>query len=219
MNKIFLVLWIPVLLWISCDPDLFKQKQAPQIFSITSDKGFIINPGDTITLTVEATNPEEGELSYEWSAQAGVFLSSLDDKSVVWKAPFSGGTYPVRVKVSNADKSSERSADVVVRSMIAPLVRMIQPQDNAFLVQYSTIEIEADAIHENGIFRAWLVVNDTLEITQVPKIEGSRYKFTWNTDIPYGPAELKVIAEANITGVQGSDSVNVTIEGVIPGKK
>jgi hypothetical protein len=218
MNKIIYLVLIFMLLWCACDPELFKQKQAPQIISVTSDKGFRINPGDTITLTVEATNPEEGDLTYSWDAPASfLFLSGRDAESVVLKAPFAGGTYPVKVTVSNADKSSERSVDVVVKSMTAPYVRIIQPSEDDFWVQYTKNQIQAEAIHENGIFRAWLIVNDTLEISQNPQIQGDIYTFFWNTDIAYGQAELKVVAEAT-TGVQGADSVRVFIEGVIPGK-
>jgi hypothetical protein len=207
------------MLWLACDAELFKQKQAPQIVSITSDKGFIVNPGDTVTLTVEANNPEDGDLSYSWEGGSqGVYLSGRNGISVVWRAPFSGGTYSIRVVVSNEDKSSDQSVNIVVRSLSAPFVRIDDPKRNAYLVQYDQTEITALADHENGIFRVRLIINDTLEFPQNAQVQGDIYTFEWDTNIPFGPAELKIVAEANITGAVGSDSVLVNIEGIVPGK-
>ena len=87
MNRLYKILITCVLFFISCNlaEDLVTDKKAPEVDAIQSDKGFNVDPGDTVTFSVNATNPEEGTLSYEWRKEAGEFLNSNRESSVVWK--------------------------------------------------------------------------------------------------------------------------------------
>jgi hypothetical protein len=211
---------------VACDPEeLFKTKQAPDVGNIQTDaENFTVDPGDTVNFWIEASNPEEGELNYEWSVKdrdgnhIGVFIGSSKTKSVKWKAPISGGRYDVQVKVSNNDKSTTKTETLTVLSLVAPLVNILSPEPDDYLVQYQNITIQSEIIHPLGIYQAILVVNDTLNIEVISGNNSESYNFTWKVTLGAGSAELKIIAEANRTGAIGADSINVNIEGVVPGK-
>ena len=129
---------------IACDAaeDLFNEKKAPEVSAIQSDKGFNVDPGDTVTFSVSATNPEEGTLSYEWSKEAGSFIGLNRESSVTWKAPISGGAYWIKVDVSNNDKTTSQTENINVVSPENPYVNINSPAAGEFLVQGTTVDIE-----------------------------------------------------------------------------
>ena len=69
MKLSIVTLMLTLMILLSCDPkELFKPKNAPQAGSIHSNAiNFIVNPADTVKFWIDATNPEEGQLSYEWT--------------------------------------------------------------------------------------------------------------------------------------------------------
>lgn len=201
---------------ISCDPELFKVAQAPEVSTIRSSaNGFTINQGDTVIFWVEASDPEEGELSYEWNATGGRFIGSTQQSSVAWLAVV-GGNYVLKVKVSNENKSVTKEENIIVPSDNPLIVNITNPVQSEFLVQYRSTEIQAEASHINGILQVSFFVNDNLLDVQ-PANASSQYTFEWDTIVPIGEAEIKVEAIA-ITGANGGDSILVKIEGLLPGK-
>ena len=211
---------------MACDPEkLFKTKQPPDVGKIQTDaENFTVDPGDTVNFWVEASNPEEGELNYEWSVKdrdgnhVGVFIGSSKTENVKWKAPINGGRYDVQVEVSNNDESVIKTETLTVLSLVAPLVNILSPEPDDYLVQYQNLTIHTEIIHPLGIYQAILVVNDTLSIEVISGNSSESYNFTWKVNVGAGTAEIKIIAEANRTGAIGADSINVNIEGVVPGK-
>jgi hypothetical protein len=201
---------------LACDPELFKVAQAPEVSTIRSSiNGFTINQGDTVIFWIEASNPEEGELSYEWSATGGRFIGSTQQSSVAWVAVV-GGNYVLKVEVSNDEKSVTKEENIIVPSINPLFVKITKPNNNEFLVQYRMTEILAEASHENGISQINFFVNDNLIDIQQGQAS-SQYNFDWDTVAPIGEAEIKIEATA-ITGAKGGDSILVKIEGLLPGK-
>lgn len=207
-----------LIFFIACNlaEDLVTEKKAPEVDPIQSDKGFNIDPGDTIIFSVNATNPEEGSLSYEWSKQAGEFLSSNQESSVTWEAPISGGSYWIKVEVSNGDKTTSQTTDINVVSPENPFVRIIAPVNDDYLVQGTTVDIKFEAIHNNGISEVFVLINDSTIFSQ-PGTTQSEYSYSWNIFGPSGDTEIKIMARSNISDKIGADSINVTIEGILPG--
>lgn len=206
-------------LLISCDVEnLLKTSEPPQVSDIISDApDFRVYPTQTAKFWVNASNPEDGILTYEWSANAGECLGSRQNDTLTWRAPVTGGTYNISVKVANAEKDITRVKAVTVPSLIAPQVDIIFPVSGEYFVQQSTATIKATAISENGIFRTDFYVNDSL----VSSLSGSisnNYEFSWIVREDAGPVELKISAVAKQTGLTGSDSVLVNVEGIIQGK-
>ena len=218
--EIFLIL--PWVLIGSCDADLFKtadEIQDPIISEIESTaEGFTLNVGDTAKFWITASDPDGRVLSYIWAKDDGEFVSTSDEPEVTWRAPFKGGDYTINVEVSNGDKQVSRSKIIRVISSEKPVVRIIKPVRNEYLVQYETLNIQVEAFHDNGISAVELFANE-LFVGNLTEKGGNIFKYDWIIDASAGTAIIRVLAQARSIGTQNEDSTIVRIEGVIPGKK
>ena len=214
-------IFIFLLSLLACDPKLFESEEEPpapevsDIFTTLSNSQILA--GDSAEFWVEASNPGEGSLHYDWDVTDGYFLSPWDEPSVKWRAPFQGGTETIEINVSNNDKTTRGTKDITVVSLDTPAVNILSPMKMAYLVQYETIEIEVEAFHDNGISYVEFYENDE-SIKILTSKESNIYKVSWLNEAPAGHAEIKVEAVAKISGIMGSDIITVNIEGVIPGK-
>jgi hypothetical protein len=206
----------------SCDPKLFESEEepaAPEVSEIqTTMPNSRILAGDSARFWVNASNPGEGSLSYDWNKSAGIFLTPPDQDTVKWRAPFSGGNETIEVRVSNNDKTTSKNKQIEVVSLDIPVVIILFPKEDSYLVQYETVNLEAEAYHDNGISHVEFFVNDS-SLGIIDGNQSNRYSVSWKNDAPAGRAEIKVTAVARSAGTVGSDRVGVNIEGVIPGKK
>ena len=199
--------------------DLIKEVNPPEVSTIYSTaENFSVNPGDTILFWVIASDPEGGSLSYLWTLNAGEIIGSAQRDTLKWKAPLSGGEFPIWVKVSKSEKSITREENITVISLQRPYVKILKPVRDTFLVQYQTTTVTALAFHENGLMQVNLWVNDTLVSSQSGN-SASEYNFLWNGSASAGTAEIKISAVSKKTTMTGSDSINVSLEGIIRGKK
>ncbi|MCK6622466.1 MAG: hypothetical protein HUU32_09925 [Calditrichaceae bacterium] len=213
---IFLAL--PALL-LRCDvEELLDPDEPPVIQSLkTANDFYQFNSGDTVTVMVLASNPEEGPLSYAWSASGGELLLPRDREQVKWIAPAVGGLYDIVVKVSNLkEKSVTDTLEIQVISPEAPLVEILSPREGDFLVQFTEITLSARAFHVNGLQTVSLFVNDTLKITRPYQPGSDVYNFNYTLDLPGGPNFFRVEAVAGISGAVGADEVRVIIEVILP---
>jgi hypothetical protein len=217
--KLVYVIIAGFFLLTSCDVEkLLKTTEEPEVSDIFSDaSGFIVQPMQTTRFWVIATNPEEGVLTYQWSVSGGEISGSRQNDTLTWRAPVTGGQYSVKVDVSNSDKSVTRNREISVPSLNAPQVDITSPKTNEYLVQESTVIVNATAFSENGIFKTDFYVNDSL-VSSKSGISGNNYEFSWIVREKAGPSELKISATARQTGLIGRDSIVVNVEGIIPGK-
>ena len=216
MKSIHVFSIITLLLFLACNAaeEIFQTTDPPEVSPIQSDKGFNVNLGDTVTFSVTATNPEEGDLTYEWSATGGTFVGSTRETFALWKAT-GGGNYQINIDVSNNDKSTRKSTTITVISPTNPFVNIIEPKTGDFLVEGTTVNIEFEAMHVNGISEVYVEANDST--IYYNNRDQSIYTYGWNVFGPSGETELKVTAHAN-TGAIGAQSILVIIEGILPGK-
>jgi hypothetical protein len=212
---------IPVVLLVvsACMFGLVEELKPPQVSPIFStQEDFTFNPGDSALFWVEASDPNNSTLRYLWTLNAGEILGSAQRDSLHWKAPLGGGNFPLAVRVSNADSGVTVHETVMVRSFVSPYVKISEPKANDFLVQFQPASVKTQAYHGNGISQLQLWVNNSLIITQ-SGTTAAEYEFTWNAVAPAGKGVLKVVAISQITLATGADSVQVSLEGVIRGKK
>jgi hypothetical protein len=73
--------------------------QLPVISSLSLTTQGEINPGATAQIECDATDPDEDELSYTWSADGGTIYGAETD--IAWIAPEAPGTYTINVEVSD----------------------------------------------------------------------------------------------------------------------
>jgi len=208
---------IILFLILGCDSNIFDLPKEPVIESLESSR-FIVDPGDTVHFSVSAKNPNKGTLQYEWLANGGQFLPPFDQPEIDWKSPVVGGLFQITVKVSNAKKSSSRSEQITVRSYVNPYVQILSPKNGAYVIQYSDVTIKARAQHNNGIHLVNFYVNDSL-LARLSGGPNDEYNFTFPLAVSAGNAKLKVEAIANTTATIGKDSITVSVEGIILGKK
>jgi len=214
--RLFLILF--VLIIMSCKElgDAIQKYEPPIIKDLLLSANVVI-PGDTITATVTATNPEKGVLTYSWEApDGGQFVPPVDAETVKWVAPFEGKSYRIRSVVRNNEKSTLQKS-VTVQSLNKPLVTITMPENDDFFVQGERIEIKATAYHDNDLSKVWLLVNNVYvdSLNWNPSNEYIFYYIPGPTII--GPTELTVLAEVfNQPGNTSSDYVTVSIEGILP---
>jgi hypothetical protein len=215
-----LLLGAVVLAFSACKLDeLIKDIDPPQVSNIfTTAESFMINPGDTALFWVKATDPQDESLTYKWTLGVGEIIGSAQSDTLTWKAPLSGGNFPVAVKVSNSEKSVTKSDNITVISFIRPYVKIIHPTASDYLVQYQPASIEARAYHDNGLTQVQLWINDIM-VTGQSGVTALDYQFAWDGVAPAGLIEIKVSAISKITALTGSDSIRIPLEGIVRGKK
>lgn len=202
-----------------CSSDILKVAQAPVIGSMDAS-AYEVDPGDTVTVSVTVQEANGDVLHYEWHASRGELIQPVNQSTVRWVAQSDGGTVRITVWVSNEDRSSNQSIELNVRSYIDPFVVIDTPQPESYFVLNDEVEIEARASHNNGIEWVNLYVDDAyvMQLSRKPGLDDTytgHYQFLEKT----GEVELRVSARARTTGTTGSDSLNVHVEGIIPGKR
>ncbi|KAA3617264.1 MAG: hypothetical protein D8M58_03240 [Calditrichaeota bacterium] len=177
-----------------------------------------VNPGDTVTAIVVATNPEDGLLTYSWSSDPnrGQFIQPANKDTVYWIAPLIGDTYTLKVTVRN-EKSNTGQDVVIVQSSVNPLVNITSPKTNEFFVQNTNIDVELTAYHDNSLAYVRLFVNG-IQKGEQNYDASNNYLFSFTTDSSMvGPTTIEVVAAAfNKPDNTGSDLVVVNVEGILP---
>lgn len=70
-----------------------------------------VTPNESVSVSVEATDPEGGPLTYRWEAPTGGrFSGSVTGTGAVWVAPSQPGQYTVRVIVTDQERASADAA-------------------------------------------------------------------------------------------------------------
>ena len=80
-------------------PDVCLDNLPPTLISVLPSKTTVL-PGETITITATATDPDNDILYYYWSAEDG-FLGLGFSNSITWTAPSTPGTYRIKVVVND----------------------------------------------------------------------------------------------------------------------
>lgn len=175
----------------------------------------MLSTNDTTTVGVEAEDPDKDVLSFSWSADGGSFSTS-QGKNVVWTAPGTAGRYHLEVTVSdeNGGEASDQ-VEVTVLSLEKPVVEIIHPKDNAYLVGRGEITIKANASHGNGISRVEFYVDGELIGTDNRQISRGPYEQKWNLDRLSGEKTIKAVAyRIGSDDIRGEHSITVHVEGV-----
>ena len=115
-----------------------RANHAPFIKSLTADKDWA-TPSSSIQLTCDASDPDEDELSYEWTPSGGAISGT--GATVTWSAPGTLGAYNVTVLVE--DRHGGQTTAFVplnVNSGSPPTVEklVVIPVEHTFLRKSST---------------------------------------------------------------------------------
>ena len=74
-----------------------------------------LNPSESSNLKVIASDPDDDEMTYHFSASGGKLSTNIHNSGAIWKAPETEGVYTISVKVSDGELfSNEESIDIAV---------------------------------------------------------------------------------------------------------
>ena len=226
-NKIWiLTLSLLGLLWSACDLDSLDPNKKndeeedinkpPVIVSMTANK-YIVDPLESIVISITATDEQQEVLSYNWQASLGSILPPTDNPQVTWKAPSNGGNVTISCAVSDGETSVSRSLNITVRAYEAPSVHILYPANRAHYVSGDTVHVKVYADHQNGIESIRLLLDET-QIASTSSGQNSIFTFTYTLNSYYGIHAMTAEAIAKYTGTTGNDSIQLEVEGLIPGK-
>jgi hypothetical protein len=110
-----------------------RANRAPTISSLVADADWTL-PLGSIQVTCEATDPDDDELSYEWSATGGNISGT--GAAVNWTAPQDVGVYNVTVVVKDGHASEDAmfvplSVDLATPAVVENLV--VTPKGHIYL--------------------------------------------------------------------------------------
>ncbi len=172
-------------------------------------------PNDTTTIIVEAHDPDNEELTYQWRGE-GTFLTSSGDH-VIWRAPDLGGDANISVKVEDGSGGeAERSLTLSILASEDPVVNIIRPGDDGYFPGVGEITIEATATHPNGIRGVEFLITYQNSQTDSLYDNSAPYIYNWNIDDKSGSALIRVEAEATLSDAKGVNAISINIEGVVP---
>jgi len=200
------------LLLLSCGVVEKLANRVPVIKRIEADR-YTVLVGDTVTVSVEASDPDEDELTYSWSANGGTFIKK-NEAAVQWIAPAFEDVFDIAVAVK--DKNGGEANDnlsITVTSNTQPGVRITYPRDGQYIVALNSVEIKAEATPVSFIDRVDFYVDGKL----LGSDSTSPFSYVWPLTNCSGKIIIKAVAWRSIPRLsQGSDSLTVSIQGVIP---
>jgi len=195
-----------------------RDVEPPIILSLEFE-AYVVDPGETVRISAILKEVEDATLDFQWTADGGQFLEHDNQSVVWWKAPAVGGEYQISLTVFNNQKqSAPQSGKVNVRSFAEPFVEITAPVQDEVFRQYDTIDIIANANHQNGIECVRLYLNE-VEIDTLSGGNTEIYEFQCELSGTAGKNTIRVEAEANITGITGSDIIEIRVEGIVLGKE
>ncbi len=166
-SLLFLALIVTLVLF-SCKEE--KTNSLPKIDSIALDST-IVNPGGTINVQVNASDPDGDELNYTYSVSEGNVVGSGPNVQII--APMEYGVYNLDVTVSDG-KGGEATSYEVFAVNSKPIINNVNVIPEIPMVN-STATIDVEAIDPDG---------EQLNYNYVPEagtITGSGHYVTWNT--------------------------------------
>lgn len=166
-----------------------------------------IYPGATAQIECTASDPNEDELSYSWSADGGTISGS--SATVSWTAPDELGAYTVTVEVSDGD-------DIAISQLTIPVVELNNPPvidnlttDCPRVKKAGTATITCEASDPDG---------DELTYTwsaERGNISGEGAIVTWVAPNEYGDYLITVTVSDGRGGEITSSEVTTFLDGKI----
>lgn len=213
-SKIWIMCSLSICLFFACGVVEKMSNRDPVIQKMSCDAdSLIVVVGDTVRLTVEATDPDRDALTFRWEASGGYFVTH-QEKTVQWIAPVQEGDYDIAVTVR--DRNDGVATDRITLTVISrekPKVAITNPKAGDYFLASSTVEIQVQVNPIRFIEKVDFYIDDHIIGTDnlTPFIQ------KWDCTGLVGQKEIKATAWRKIpTPVSASDSITVTVEGIIP---
>ncbi|MBN2412556.1 hypothetical protein JXQ31_12780 [candidate division KSB1 bacterium] len=212
LNKKICVVLLSGFLLMTCGVVEKLANRVPVIKKLEADR-YTVLVGDTVNVSVDASDPDEDEMTYSWSANGGAFINK-HEAAVQWIAPLIEDVFDLQVSVK--DKNGGEATDnisITVISNTKPNITITYPRDGQFIVALNTVEIKTEVTPVSFIDRVDFFINGKLMGTDTT----SPFTYVWSLSNCSGQIGIKTVAYRSIPReTQGSDSLTVSIQGVIP---
>ncbi len=137
--------------WLTASVEPEVPLEPPEILSMSSSPERIM-PHTVVTVSCEATQPDEGILSYTWSASEGEIRG--EGSEVEWVAPATEGLHRIFVTVEDEHgASAEESLALRVRANRSPEITMMETglgEDVGWVVPGARVHIWCEAEDPDG---------------------------------------------------------------------
>jgi len=182
--------------------------ELPIISSLVLSTEGEINPGGTGQLECIASDPDEDELSYTWSADGGTISGS--GANVAWTAPEALGTYTINVEVS--DGRDGIATDQIIVGVLAPnnpptIEELTTDCPRVRKAGTATITCEASDPDGDELTYIWSAERGT--------ISGEDHEVTWTAPSEYGDYLITVTVSDGRGGEVTSSEVTTFPDGKI----
>lgn len=187
--------------------------------------------GETITVTINAEDEDERELSYDfWAKDAndqdistfGIITPS--ENTANWTAPLTGGDYTIYGKAYADDDSDTDSKDIVVLDSSQPVVLIVYPSDGGAVEVFNHPQFTFTAYHSNGIKTSegdYLIEfkegDNPIDVTNIDfeSSDNKNYTCTFDADLDgtSGNCSISVQVESTLNAKSEITTVNFTVEG------
>src|SRR5512136_1367660 len=119
--------------------------QPPRIISLGAWPEQVL-PLESCQITCHAIDPDEDDLSFDWSATAGEITG--EGATVNWTAPDSGGTYKVTVTVTDA-RGGEATSQVTITVGRPPVIASLVA-DADWITPLGSVQVTCNATDPDG---------------------------------------------------------------------
>lgn len=205
-QTIKLLFIILILSFVACDSlgDIFDE-DLPEIDGGLQVSRSKVYPQDTINASVNATNPIDGDLDYEWTKSGGRFLYQSDPSTIKWISPNESGKYTLTIKVTNENGSSDASKEIEVLLPQQPVLNgnIVLSAESVTALDTITASISATNPRTGPLYYSWTCT-------------GGRYVGTadndtvrWIAPLSGGMKTLTVVVSNGLSEVQTSKQVQV----------
>lgn len=193
-----IILVVATLLIGSCTPP----NQPPVISSLTANEEEI-NPAGSCQVECIASDPDEDELSYIWSAGGGNI--SGEGSIVTWIAPDAPGDYTIVVEVTDG-RDGEMTTQLTIKVVAPnqpPVIESLTPE-RWLVVKAGTSTIECVASDPDGDELSYIWSKDE------GNISGEGDTVTWVAPNAYGIYTITVTVTDG-RGGEASESVSIEV--------
>ncbi|HPG38451.1 MAG TPA: Ig-like domain-containing protein [bacterium] len=214
INKKYVMLCMLIFISaFSCGVVEKLNNREPVIKELKADRQTVM-VGDTVTVNVVATDPDNDELTYSWDADGGIFINR-DQSSVQWIAPTRQDDFSIDVTVR--DENGGEAHDNITITVLAdtrPDVRITNPADGQYIPALNNVEITVAAEPVAYIDKVEFYINGQLLGTDSTP---PAFTCTWPLTHYSGNVGITAIAyRSQPRPSQASDSLTVSIQGVVP---
>lgn len=195
-----------------------RANRAPTITDVAADAGWTL-PSETVRLACTASDPDEDELGYEWTATGGVISGT--GVAVNWTAPEETGIYYVTVVAKDShDASDTRTLSLPVAQEEPPIIEeLLVTAEHCYLKAYSW----GYKVGKEQEYRIECVVSGSGSLVSYSwscddgEISGEGSQITWTAPNPPSSSDVTVtVVVSDIAGNMASKDLALNVVSCSP---